>query len=180
VAPAGARASEESSGKSEAIDLGDVATWVSSLFTALVFFHALHAWREERRRNRELEAKLLADKALDEANKVACWVERSSIPLRKRIGVEETFLPDGTWTLVVENDAPFTLFSWSAEAVLENPSLTVSIDNIERGPIGPNGGILVLPIVAVPRGANPRVSVLLKFSDGNADWIRDVKGLRKT
>lgn len=158
--------------------IGDVATWFSGVVTAAVFAFTLYAWGHERRRAAEAERAAALEKQLSEANKVACWIERSSLPFRRRTGIDEGVLPDGGWALVVENGASFALFSWAVRAATTNPALQVSIDNEDKGPIGPNGGLLVLPLAGIPRDANPSIAITMSFTDERgAAWTRGPGGL---
>ena len=167
--------------KEEGLDFGDVATWFSGIFTAAVFFFTLHAWREERRRNFELEKAQEAEKVLTETKRVACWVEKGSHSLRQRTGSNQQFLPDGNWALVLENGASFALFNWNVVAQIKNPSLTIEITSRERGPIGPNGGLLVLPISSISADAIPKIAIKLQFTDeSSSEWTRDSDGLRRS
>lgn len=162
----------------EPMKVGDLATWFSGIITAAVFLFTLHAWRDERHRASENERATKLEKEFSEASRVACWIEKSSTPLRRRTGADPSFLPDGTWALVIENSASYALFDWSVSAQTTNPSLTVAIDSHDKGPIGPSGGLLVLPLAGIPRDAVPTIAITVTFADESGTrWTRGPRGL---
>jgi hypothetical protein len=163
----------------DGVKVGDIATWFSGIFTAFLFFFTLHQWRQERLRNLALENAAKLDSALAEARKVACWIEKSSTSLRRRTGFDSQSLPDGSWALIIENGASFALFSWLVTTVIKNPVIQLELDNHDRGPIGPNGGLVVIPIPQLSREATPKIAIFLHFTDEHGTtWTRDGNGLR--
>ena len=159
-------------------EFGDLATWFSGVITALVFLFTLHAWREERLRSKELERKEENNRRLAEATKVTAWLEKGKPSLRVRTGSDVQSMPDGSWVLVVENAAAFTLFSWRANLSTERPKIQTEASSSSFGPIGPRGGNLVLSLSGLPSDANPEIRMTLEFEDDHGNcWRRTNDGL---
>jgi hypothetical protein len=159
--------------------LGDLATWFTGLVTAALFAFTLHAWRVERSRVKLLEARQAEAALRAEAALVAAWLQRVNADIRQRSGLSPEACPDGVWALCLSNQATFGLYDWTVQAVLTAPSLLVEAASKHYGPIGPRGGMLVIPLIKVPSDNTPGVSIQLRFFDEQGlRWTRGDGGLK--